>query len=128
MTAEIVPFPKPLKKKQAVDLVYCWEKKLDNPYLNSIYMPTTSYVERWYLEIVHNLNKDDLTSPISKILLSKEDITLDILYVCTKKDLEHHLEVQDLSYICYDSAQYNITRLNRWLRKWEILLRRRGGI
>ena len=124
--AEIIPFPKkekPLKVARSIDLYYCWDTRLNNPLLNSLFKPETSYVERWYLQIQHLLNNEEIEHPIIKLLLSPSDNTLNLLIENTEKDLAVQRYFQDVNNI--DSAQINVSRLNRWLVKWQGLSRYR---
>ena len=124
--AEIIPFPKrekPLKVARSIDLYYCWDNRLNNPLLNSLFKPETSYVERWYLQTQHLLNNEEIEHPVIKILLSKQDNTLNLLIENTEKDLAVQRYFQDVNNI--DSAQINVSRLNRWLVKWQGLSRYR---
>ena len=124
--AEIIPFPKkekPLKVARSIDLYYCWDARLNNPLLNSLFKPETSYVERWYLQTQHLLNNEDIEHPIIKLLLSQQDNTLNLLIENTEKDLAVQRYFQDVNNI--DSAQINVSRLNRWLVKWQGLSRYR---
>ena len=124
--AEIIPFPKkekPLKVARSIDLYYCWDTRLNNPLLNSLFKPETSYVERWYLQTQHLLNNEDIEHPIIKLLLSQQDNTLNLLIENTEKDLAVQRYFQDVNNI--DSAQINVSRLNRWLVKWQGLSRYR---
>lgn len=124
--AEIIPFPKkekPLKVARSIDLYYCWDNRLNNPLLNSLFKPETSYVERWYLQIQHLLNNEEIEHPIIKLLLSPSDNTLNLLIENTEKDLAVQRYFQDVNNI--DSAQINVSRLNRWLVKWQGLSRYR---
>lgn len=124
--AEIIPFPKkekPLKVARSIDLYYCWDNRLNNPLLNSLFKPETSYVERWYLQTQHLLNNEEIEHPIIKLLLSPSDNTLNLLIENTEKDLAVQRYFQDVNNI--DSAQINVSRLNRWLVKWQGLSRYR---
>lgn len=126
MAAEIIPFPKkdkPLKVAKSLDLYYCWDNRLNNPLLNSIFKPETSYVERWYLQTQHLLNSEDIDHPVVKLLLSDKDNTLNLLIEDTEKDLAVQRYFADVSN--HDAAQTNVLRLNRWLTKWQCLLRYR---
>lgn len=126
MAAEIIPFPKrekPLKVARSLDLYYCWDSRLNNPLLNKLYKPETNYVERWYLQIQHLLNNEDVTHPIIQTLLSDKDSTLDLLIENTEKDLAVQRYFADVSRI--DAAQTNVIRLNRWNSKWKGLLQYR---
>ncbi len=126
MAAEIIPFPKkekPLKVARSIDLYYCWDSRLNYPLLNSIFKPETSYVERWYLQTQHLLNNEEVEHPIIKLLLSTSDNTLNLLIENTEKDLAVQRYFHDVSNI--DSAQVNVSRLNRWLVKWQGLSRYR---
>jgi hypothetical protein len=126
MAAEIIPFPKkekPLKVARSIDLYYCWDSRLNNPLLNSIFKPETSYVERWYLQTQHLLNNEDIEHPIIKLLLSTNDNTLNLLIENTEKDLAVQRYFQDVNNV--DSAHVNVSRLNRWLVKWQGLSRYR---
>ncbi len=126
MAAEIIPFPKrekPLKVARSIDLYYCWDDRLNNPLLNSIFKPETSYVERWYLQTQHLLNNEEADHPIIKLLLSNTDKTLNLLIENTEKDLAVQRYFSDVNNM--DAAQANVLRLNRWLNKWQGLLQYR---
>jgi hypothetical protein len=123
MPAEIIPFPKKtphnLKVSKSVDLFYCWDQRLNNPLLNSLFKPEVTYVERWYLQSTHLLNLESFDHPIIKTLLSKDDNTLNILKDATERDLiiQHYFVEKSTIY-----SDYHVARLNRWLVKWQGLL------
>jgi hypothetical protein len=119
MAAEIIQFPKrqQLKIAKSVDLYYCWDSRLNNPLLNSIFKPEVSYVERWYLQTRHLLNSEANEHPILKLLFSTQDSTLDLLIESTTKDLNIQLQSANETY--QDATDVNISRLNRWLVKWQ---------
>jgi hypothetical protein len=124
--AEIIPFPKkeqPLKVARSLDLYYCWDQRLNNPLLNTLFKPEISYVERWYLQTQHLLNLDDTDHPIIKLLLSTKDNTLNILIDNTEKDLTIQRYFVDKDNVI--SAEANVLKLNRWNTKWQGLLRYR---
>lgn len=124
--AEIIPFPKkeqPLKVARSLDLYYCWDVRLNNPLLNTLFKPEISYVERWYLQTQHLLNLEDMDHPIIKLLLSTKDNTLNILIDNTEKDLTIQRYFVDKDNII--SAEANVLKLNRWNTKWQGLLRYR---
>lgn len=124
--AEIIPFPKkeqPLKVARSLDLYYCWDVRLNNPLLNTLFKPEVSYVERWYLQTQHLLNLEDIEHPIIKLLLSSNDNTLNILIDNTEKDLAVQRYFADKDNIV--SAEANILKLNRWNTKWRGLLQYR---
>jgi hypothetical protein len=124
--AEIIPFPKkdrPLKVARSLDLYYCWDVRLNNPLLNSLFKPETCYVERWYLQVQHLLNTEQLDHPLVKVLFSDRDSTLNVLIECTEKDLTVQRYFSDNTNII--SANANIIRLTRWNAKWQSLLRYR---
>lgn len=126
MAAEIIPFPKkekPRKVARSIDLYYCWDQRLNHPLLNSIFKPETNYVERWYLQIQHLLNKEDITHPLIQLLLSNNDNTIELLIENTEKDLAVQRYFYDIENAA--AAQTNIIRLNKWLSKWQGLLRYR---
>jgi hypothetical protein len=124
--AEIIPFPKkeqPLKVARSLDLYYCWDVRLNNPLLNTLFKPEISYVERWYLQTQHLLNLEDMNHPIIKLLLSTKDNTLNILIDNTEKDLTIQRYFVDKDNII--SAEANVLKLNRWNTKWRGLLQYR---
>jgi hypothetical protein len=126
MAAEIIQFPKkakPLKRATSLDLYYCWDPRLNNPLLNKLYKPETNYVERWYLQIQHLLNEGCTEHPVLQLMLSKDDNTLQLLIESTEKDLAVQRYFSDVNNL--DAAQANVIRLNRWLTKWQGLLRYR---
>jgi hypothetical protein len=102
-----------------LDLYYCWDSRLNNPLLNSIYRQETSYVERWFLQSQYLLNQEELDHPIMKQLLTKEDNTLSLLIDVTEKDLAVQRYFSDV--INYDSVTVNVNKLNRWMAKWQCL-------
>lgn len=121
--AEIIPFPKkeqPLKVARSLDLYYCWDVRLNNPLLNTLFKPEISYVERWYLQTQHLLNLEDTDHPIIKLLLSPADNTLNTLADVTEKDLTVQRYFVDKDNVL--SAEANIIKLNRWNSKWKGLL------
>ena len=121
--AEIIPFPKkerPLKVARSLDLYYCWDVRLNNPLLNSLFKPEISYVERWYLQTQHLLNLEDMHHPIIKLLLSSNDNTLTMLLGNTEKDLTVQRYFIDRNNMI--SAEANVAKLNRWRTKWQGLL------
>lgn len=124
--AEIIPFPKkeqPLKVARSLDLYYCWDVRLNNPLLNTLFKPEISYVERWYLQTQHLLNLEDTNHPIIKLLLSPNDNTLHRLLDATEKDLTVQRYFVDKDNAI--SAEANVLKLNRWNTKWQGLLRYR---
>ena len=124
--AEIIHFPKkeqPLKVARSLDLYYCWDIRLNNPLLNTLFKPEISYVERWYLQTQHLLNLEDTDHPIIKLLLSPNDNTLHRLLDATEKDLTVQRYFVDKDNVI--SAEANVLKLNRWNTKWQGLLRYR---
>lgn len=124
MSAEIIPFPKKIKLKRikSVDLYHCWDRRLDNPLLNSLYKPEVSYVERWYLQTVHLLNLEEMDHPLITIILSETDITLDLLLELIEKDITiQKLLTNDT----ISTTDYNLTRLHKWQIKFQGLLQYR---
>jgi hypothetical protein len=124
--AEIIPFPKkeqPLKVARSLDLYYCWDVRLNNPLLNTLFKPEISYVERWYLQTQHLLNLEEMDHPIIKLLLSTKDNTLNMLIDDTEKDLAVQRYFADKDNIV--SAEANILKLNRWNSKWRGLFQYR---
>lgn len=124
--AEIIHFPKkeqPLKVARSLDLYYCWDIRLNNPLLNTLFKPEISYVERWYLQTQHLLNLEDTDHPIIKLLLSPNDNTLHRLLDATEKDLTVQRYFVDKDNAI--SAEANVLKLNRWNTKWQGLLRYR---
>lgn len=126
MAAEIIPFPKkeaPLKVARSLDLYYCWDVRLNNPLLNSLFKEETCYVERWFLQTQHLLNIENFDHPIIKTLLSTKDNTLNLLIENTEKDLAVQRYFSDVTN--RHSVDVNIIKLNRWLAKWKSLLQYR---
>jgi hypothetical protein len=118
--AEIIQFPKkaqPLKISKSIDLYHCWDCRLNNPLLNSIFKSEVCYVERWFLQTKHLLNNEEMDHPIIKTLLSQSDSTLDLLIESTEKDLTIQRYFADVAY--KDATDINISKLNRWLVKWQ---------
>lgn len=117
MSAEIIPFPKKIKLKQikSIDLYHCWDRRLDNPLLNSLYKTEVNYVERWYLQTVHLLNMELVDHPLIISLLSTSDRTLDLIVELIEKDIVIQKEVGEDFTLTTD---YNLIRLNKWLVKF----------
>jgi len=122
MSAEIIPFPKKIKLQRfkSVDLYHCWDRRLDNPLLNSLFKQEVSYAERWYLQTVHLLNMELVEHPLIITLMG--DNTLYSLIDLIKKDLEIQKSVEDDVTV---AADYNLIRLNKWLVKFQGLLQYR---
>jgi hypothetical protein len=118
MSAEIIPFPKKIKLKRikSIDLYHCWDRRLDNPLLNSLYKQEVSYVERWYLQTVHLLNMELVDHPLVVSLMSYNDTTLDLIIDLIEKDIAVQKEVADDFTLTTD---YNLIRLNKWLIKFQ---------
>ncbi len=123
MSAEIIPFPKKIKLKRikSVDLYHCWDRRLDNPLLNSLFKEEVSYVERWYLQTVHLLNMELIDHPLIVSLMY--DNTLDLLVELIEKDLE--IQKQFLNDDTSLTTDYNLIRLTKWLIKFQGLLQYR---
>lgn len=121
MPAEIIPFPKKkrLRIARSVDLFHCWDKRLDNPFLNSLFKEQTCYVERWFLQVQHLLHTDQENHPVIQTLLSPYDTTLHTLIECTERDLKVQRELSD--HITIVSVEQNVAKLDRWLKKWQSL-------
>jgi hypothetical protein len=122
MSAEIIPFPKKIKLRRfkSVDLYHCWDRRLDNPLLNSLFKQEVSYAERWYLQTVHLLNMELVEHPLIINLMA--DNTLDLLIELIKKDLEIQKSVEDDVTVATD---YNLIILTKWLVKFQGLLQYR---
>ena len=124
MAAEIIHLPRKRHKSvKSVDLHFCWDKRLNNPLLNSLFKEEVCYVERWYLQATHLLNVEHLEHPLIRLLLDKEDKTLDLLLESTEKDLCVQHAFNDYSTLF--STEYNITKLTKWKNKWTSLLNHR---
>jgi len=121
MSAEIIPFPKKIKLQRikSVDLYHCWDRRLDNPLLNSLFKQEVCYVERWYLQTVHLLNMELEDHPLLVSLMS--DTTLELLIELIEKDLQIQKEFVDTTL----TTDYNLIRLNKWLVKFLGLLQYR---
>ena len=121
MSAEIIPFPKKIKLQRikSVDLYHCWDRRLDNPLLNSLFKQEVCYVERWYLQTVHRLNMELEDHPLLVSLMS--DTTLELLIDLIEKDLKIQKEFVDTTL----TTDYNLIRLNKWLVKFQGLLQYR---
>ncbi len=124
MSAEIIPFPKTIKLKRvkSVDLYHCWDCRLDNPLLNSLYKPEVSYAERWYLQTVHLLNMELIEHPLIAILMSKDSM-LELLLELIEKDLE--IQKKFIENDTTLTTDYNIIRLHKWQVKFQGLLQYR---
>ena len=62
MAAEIIQLPDRRRhnRVRSVDLHFCWDSRLNNPFLNKLFKEEVCYVERWYLQTTHLLNVEDL--------------------------------------------------------------------
>lgn len=116
MSAEIIPFPKKIKLQRikSVDLYHCWDRRLDNPLLNSLFKQEVCYVERWYLQTVYLLNMEQVEHPLLVSLMS--DTTLDLIIELIEKDLKIQKDLTEDSTLTTD---YNLIRLNKWLVKFQ---------
>jgi hypothetical protein len=126
MAAKIIPFPKkeqPLNSARSLDLYYCWDCRLNNPLLNKLYKPEICYVERWFLQVQHLLNIEDVEHPIIKTIFNEKDNTLELLIDATEKDLAVQRYFADTTNRI--SADINTGKLNRWLFKWQSLQKHR---
>lgn len=121
MAAEIIQLPDRRRhnRVRSVDLHFCWDSRLNNPFLNKLFKEEVSYVERWYLQTTHLLNIEDLTHPLIQTLLNKQDSTLKLLIDATEKDLCVQQRLTDVSTIF--STEYQIKKLTKWSNKWESL-------
>ena len=122
MPAEIIPFPQKTiyRRVKSVDLYHCWDRQLNNPFLNSLFKQQVPYVERWYLQTVHLLNLDQTDHPLINVLFSKTDSTLPLLLEATEKDLKIQHEQFDIH--TAEAAKFYIGKLNKWRSKWQGLL------
>jgi hypothetical protein len=96
-----------------------------------LYKSEISYAERWYLQVVHHLNFDELEHPLVKILLNHSDYTLNLLLAAVSQDLKIQLtalEVDNLPNPYTMSAEYNVNRLNKWKNKWVGLIKYRDQL
>jgi hypothetical protein len=116
MSAEIIPFPKKIKLQRikSVDLYHCWDRRLDNPLLNSLFKQEVCYVERWYLQTVHLLNMELEDHPLLVSLMT--DATLDLIIELIEKDLAIQKQPTTDDTLTTD---YNLIRLNKWLVKFQ---------
>jgi hypothetical protein len=129
MAAEIIQLPakpKKLNSVRSVDLHFCWDARLNNPLLNSLYKQEVCYVERWYLQATHLLNTEDTTHPLLKLLLNKQDHTLQLLLDATEKDREVQERLSDISSIY--STEYQIKKLAKWQLRWISLINHRNRL
>lgn len=121
MAAEIIQLPDRRRhnRVRSVDLHFCWDSRLNNPFLNKLFKEEVCYVERWYLQTTHLLNIEDFTHPLIQTLLNKQDSTLKLLIDATEKDLCVQQRLTDVSTIF--STDYQIKKLTKWSNKWESL-------
>jgi len=121
MAAEIIQLPDRRRhnRVRSVDLHFCWDSRLNNPFLNKLFKEEVCYVERWYLQTTHLLNIEDFTHPLIQTLLNKQDSTLKLLIDATEKDLCVQQRLTDVSTIF--STEYQIKKLTKWSNKWESL-------
>lgn len=125
MSAKIIPFPKKIKLRRikSVDLYHCWDRRLDNPLLNSLFKTEVSYAERWYLQTVHLLNTENTDHPLITLLLSSTDDTLDLLISSIEKDITIQKQLANDDTVL--TTDYNLIRLIKWQVKFQGLLRYR---
>lgn len=121
-----VSFPRHLVQHRSIDLEYCWDKRLANPYLRAIYKDSVSWAERWYHEIRHYLNAEEEHPLLQQY---KADTELrKLLIVCCQEDLRRVLDVIDLEEYNY-SAEEQLKKLRAWLTKfwvWDEEFKDRG--
>lgn len=124
MAAEIIQLPrKNSKSVKSVDLYFCWDVRLNNPLLNSLFKEEICYVERWYLQTTHLLNVEEIDHPLIKLILNKQDNTLNLLLEATEKDL--CIQNTFSGYSTLFSTEYNIGKLTKWRNKWNSLINHR---
>lgn len=123
MAAEIIQLKKTHKSVRSIDLYFCWDPRLNNPLLNKLYKEQVCYVERWYTEIIHLLNTEQVDHPLLLLALNRQDNTLNLLLEATEKDLYVQKKFGDYS-TAY-SVSHNIRKLNRWREKWTGLIKYR---
>lgn len=125
MSAKIIPFPKKIKLRRikSVDLYHCWDRRLDNPLLNSLFKTEVSYAERWYLQTVHLLNTENVDHPLITLLLSDTDYTIDLLILSIEKDIA--IQRQHIGDRTVLTTDYNLVRLFKWQLKFQSLLQYR---
>lgn len=129
MAAEIIQLPARPKKHnsvRSVDLHFCWDQRLNNPLLNSLYKSEVCYAERWYLQTVHLLNAENAEHPLLRLLLDPQDHTLQLLLDATEKDRAVQERLADISSVY--STEYQIKKLAKWQLKWISLINYRNRL
>lgn len=110
-----VEFPRYYEQHRSIDLDHCWDKRLANPYLRSIYKDNVSWAERWYHEIRHCLNLEEEHPLLNQFRTDKKLRRL--LITCCQEDLKRMLAV-------VNEPEYNLVatdhmkKLEIWLRKF----------
>lgn len=121
MTAKILPFPAPvpipkkLTSTKSFELVHCWDLRFSNPYLNTLYQDHIPYVQRWYHEVAHALNMEQLNS-ISKQVVLDDRLRESLIHAC-ELDIElckSVIEIEEYTIV----AQSYINKLRRWRGKF----------
>jgi len=98
-----------------VPLISCQNPALDNPLLNSLYKPTISHTEKWYLELRRRILFNDLEHPLVQLVcvdlkLKESLIKSAIIDGSTMLDI-----IRDKSKPEYHvSASINLKKLKRW--------------
>ncbi len=121
MTAKILPFPvlQPVVKRplqhQSFELVHCWDIQFKNPYLNTLYQDHIPYVQRWYYELAHAFNIEQLNN-VSKMVVFDDDFRGKLIRACDL-DLElckKMIEIEEYSMV----AQHWTTKIRKWRGKF----------
>jgi hypothetical protein len=129
MAAEIIQLPTRQRKLNSVrsaDLYFCWDTRLNNPLLNSLFKQEVCYAERWYLQVTHLLETENNTHPLIQLLLDKQDQTLRLLLDAVEKDRLVQERLSELSSLY--STDYQIKKLLKWQRRWESLINYRSRL
>lgn len=121
MTAKILHFPtpqpvhKPLAVNKSFELVYCWDSKFKNPYLNTLYQDHIPFVQRWYYEVTHGLNIEKLNS-LTKMVVLDDHFRESLIRAC---DLDLEMCKQLMEQDEYAMvAQSWTTKIRKWRGKF----------
>lgn len=98
-----------------VPLYYCMDPILDNPFLNSLYKPSVSYSERWYLELRKKISNIEYDHPLVKIVMHDIELKKNLLFstifdYAIMKSIVNDPQLPEFRI----SAGVNLKKLQRW--------------